>query len=121
MFESTHPADDARMRAMLLALRLFDCFKNDADTIKRAWQEFTATMGYKAEPEYFQCYPDTHLVRLVSRAKDGVKGIGTRFADARQEGQVRSSSMRHGSSSGKRRSPFSLDAAKVGELRGQAA
>jgi hypothetical protein len=89
MFEDSHPADDARIRAMLGTLRLFDCFRKDAETIATAWQEFVNTMGYKAGPEYYQCYPDTHLGNLLTRAKEGVEGIGVQLADSQKSGQIR--------------------------------
>jgi hypothetical protein len=73
---TTHPADDARMRALILMLRKVDAFRKDADLVERAWKEFCETMGYRASAEYRQCYSERQLSLVVDAAYRGIKGIG---------------------------------------------
>ena len=76
MSMSTHPADDARMRAALAMLNESG-FKEDAELIKAAWRDFIDVMEYTPPPEYRQCYPDALLSVIVSKIKEGVQEIGT--------------------------------------------
>ena len=75
MFESTHPADDARMRAalMMLAATGFDA---EMKLIEKAWRDFVEIMGYDPVPEYQQCYPEPLLSEIVSAAQEGIEGTG---------------------------------------------
>lgn len=90
MFETSHPADDARMRTMLGALQQFDDFRDDADAIAIAWKQFLGAMGYRAPPEYFQCYPDAEIIGTIRAAKDGIQHIGVSFANLRNVPEIRS-------------------------------
>ena len=74
MFESTHPADDARMRVTLMMLRLIG-FEEEGKQIEKAWRNFVDVMGYQPEVEFLQCYPETLLRKIVLAAKDGIEGI----------------------------------------------
>ena len=74
-FVSTHPADDARMRAMQLMLTA-NGFDGEAKQIDVAWRDFIEVMGYDMEPEYRQCYPEGLLSKIVSAAIEGVVGSG---------------------------------------------
>jgi hypothetical protein len=89
MFETTHPADDARMRAILQMLRTNDAFQKDADAVEAGWEEFSQTMGYRAPPEYLQCYSDTLLAAVVAGAKQGIEGIGLQTAVANRSAPIR--------------------------------
>jgi hypothetical protein len=80
MFEASHPADDARMSAILMMLRTEPAYKAEADRIEDAWNEFVATMNYVPQPEYFLCYPAEEIKKLVVTAKTGVTAIGIRIA-----------------------------------------
>ena len=75
MFESTHPADDARMRAalMMLAATGFDAEKK---LIEKAWWDFIEVMGYRPTVEYRQAYPKPLLSEIVSAAQEGIGGTG---------------------------------------------
>jgi hypothetical protein len=73
---TTHPADDARMRVLILMLRKTDAFRNDADVIESAWKEFCEIMGYRASAEYRQCYSERLLTLVVDAADRGFDGIG---------------------------------------------
>lgn len=89
MFETTHPADDARMRALLLALRSSNSFLGEAKKIETAWHELVTTMGYRASPEYLNCYPDDVIATLVACAKEGAIGMGITLAEAHAPSPVR--------------------------------
>lgn len=78
---SSHPADDARMRAMLRALDSAG-FTADSSKILEQWRTFLSYSGAKPEPEYHRCYPDNIIQLLAERAKQGVLGIQVRIASA---------------------------------------
>lgn len=75
----SHPADDARMRAILDGLCQIG-FAQEAAEIEKRWEELVATLGVSPEPEYQRCFP-AHLLRLLSeKALSGVKAMGCRIA-----------------------------------------
>lgn len=76
---SSHPADDARMRAVLDALAASG-FDSYAAGIRAAWESCLEKCGFKQEPEYKRCYPDALLRAIVSEAKEGVEKMGCRIA-----------------------------------------
>ena len=73
--ESTHPADDARMHAMLMMLTKIG-FKAEGKRIEKAWQDFVKVMSYSPIPEYRQAYPESVMSKIVSAAKEGIEGTG---------------------------------------------
>lgn len=75
MFETAHPADDARMHAALMMLAEIG-FEGEAKLIKKAWRDFVDLMGYYPEAEYWQCYPEALLAKIVAATKEGVEGVG---------------------------------------------
>ncbi len=75
IFESTHPADNARMRAALMMLKRIG-FEAEVTLIDKTWREFIKVMGYTPSPEYDQCYPENLLNKIVSTVQEGIKGIG---------------------------------------------
>jgi hypothetical protein len=75
VFESTHPADDARMQAALMMLKMIG-FEPEAKLAKIAWQDYVRVMGYNITAEYQQCYPEHLLFKIASAAKKGIEGIG---------------------------------------------
>ncbi len=79
MFESTHPADDARMRIALMMLAATG-FKTEAERIETAWRNFVEVMGYQPANEYQQCYQETLLSEIVLAAKEGMEGSGVVMA-----------------------------------------
>jgi hypothetical protein len=87
--ETSHPADDARMRAMLGMLRSSREFDSEANTITRAWREFLDAMAYRASSEYHLCYPDAQLDAIIRAAKEGVEGIGIVTATSGIKARVR--------------------------------
>jgi hypothetical protein len=76
---NSHPADNARMRAMLHGLRLIG-FSKEADSIQERWQQLIRTSGSVAEPEYSRCFPDAILQSMAKLALDGVAGMGCHIA-----------------------------------------
>jgi hypothetical protein len=89
MFETTHPADDARMRGLLQMLRTNKAFAKDADALEAAWREFLETMGYRAPPEYLHCYSDKLISAVVAHAKTGVEGINVTVAGSGKPAAIR--------------------------------
>jgi hypothetical protein len=76
---SSHPADDARMRAMLFGLEAAG-FTGEAVEIGSKWKQLLEHNDVTPEPEYFQCYPDELLRQLAADALRGVRDIGCRLA-----------------------------------------
>lgn len=68
---STHPANHARMQAMLYGLQLVG-FQSEAATIKQHWEQLLAMSGAKPEAEYRQCFPDQLLENIAQKAYEGV-------------------------------------------------
>ena len=77
---TTHPADDARMRAALLMLTALG-FDAEAKQIEETWRDYLRIMDYSPAPEYRQCYPDILLSGTVSAAEEGIKGSGVVVAE----------------------------------------
>ena len=75
LFESTHPADDARMQAMLKMLTKIG-FKMEKERIEKAWRDFLGLMDNRPTVDYWQAYPDSLVSEIVSAAKEGVEGTG---------------------------------------------
>jgi len=67
----SHPADDARMRAILEALGRSG-FSKDTIEITGRWREALALTTDSPEPEYVHCYPEELLSAVV---EDAVKGV----------------------------------------------
>lgn len=74
---STHPADDARMRAMLMGLKRVG-FDAEVHDLTRQWEELDHITGFAAEPEYRRCFPDGLLSVVAEKAHDGVTAIRCR-------------------------------------------
>ncbi|TMI68688.1 MAG: hypothetical protein E6H09_21905 [Bacteroidetes bacterium] len=75
---STHPADDARMRAILDALCICG-FDEEAQEIETRWRELISALGFEPEPEYLRCYP-TRIIKLLSeKALHGIRGMNCRI------------------------------------------
>lgn len=66
--DTTHPADDARMRGILLMLDEMGCGA-EARAIDATWQEFDRIVQDKRDGEYDYCYPDSLLKELAATVK----------------------------------------------------
>lgn len=76
---ASHPCDNARMDAMLYALKLSG-FQDIAEHIHHKWCKFLEQIAAQPEPEYHRCYPN-HLIEAVAfHAWEAVKDIQTRIA-----------------------------------------
>ena len=76
---TTHPADDARMRAILAGLRLIG-FEQEAAEMEKRWKDLIVSLGASPEPEYQRCFP-THILTLLSeKALQSIEAMGCRIA-----------------------------------------
>ncbi len=75
----SHPADDARMRAILEALQRSG-FQNDAAEISRRWHEALSLTTDSPAPDYMHCYPDELITSVVEKAGEGVADMECRLA-----------------------------------------
>lgn len=71
---SSHPADDARMRAILHGLTLIG-FSSSADDILRKWQSSVCSLGYPLPAEYNLCFPEELIMTIVQLALDGTRAL----------------------------------------------
>jgi hypothetical protein len=76
---TTHPADDARMRALLVALRLSG-FDRDAAAIDARWRDALRLANASPSPDYAFCYPDELINVMVKDARQGVVEMQCRMA-----------------------------------------
>ena len=75
----SHPADHARMKAMLFGLKLTG-FAVQSEEIERKWDALVAISGGELEPEYHQCFPEHVLEAVAQKAYEGVVEIKCRIA-----------------------------------------
>lgn len=75
----SHPADDARMRAMLQGLSRIS-FSSHAQKIEDKWQQLLNQSSEKPEPEYHRCYPEKIIQRIAELVYEGVTSIRCRIA-----------------------------------------
>lgn len=78
-FSSSHPADAARMKAMLKMLTAMR-FASEAKAISAAWSDFEAVIEARPSPEYARCYADGILLQIVDSARQGVPTMGVKVA-----------------------------------------
>lgn len=71
---SRHPADAARMYAILCALEKIG-FAHEAQVIKHRWDELETIAGCKPHPEYSRCYPDHIIQFMVERSLAATQAI----------------------------------------------
>lgn len=72
---SRHPADAARMQAMLYALEEIG-FAGEVQTIGQRWNELVTISGFEPQPEYYRCYPKHIIEFLVQSSLAGTRAIG---------------------------------------------
>ena len=75
----SHPADDARMRAILQTLRRSG-FEREAASINARWREALQLTTDGPAPDYAHCYPDELIAFIVDRAARGVAEMDCRLA-----------------------------------------
>lgn len=76
--ETSHPADEARMRAMQVALRLTG-FEEESKIINAHWQKIANVLGHKKDPDYHLAYPDELIESIVIEIHSGVTDLGCRL------------------------------------------
>ena len=76
---TSHPADDARLRAMLLGLKIVG-FAAEIPYIETKWQDFIDIAGYTATPEYRRCFSGDLLKKIASIGFESVTQMGCRVA-----------------------------------------
>lgn len=75
---TTHPADDARMKAMLASLRLSG-FDNEAKTIDEQWKQLVNILGHKKDADYHLAYPDNLIEAIAVEIHRGTSALGCRM------------------------------------------
>lgn len=82
---TTHPADAARMQAILSALQKIG-FKAEAQVIQNQWEELISTSGFAPPPEYWLCYPNKIIEFLAESSLSGTRDIGCHIAMPASDG-----------------------------------
>ncbi len=72
---TSHPPDDARMRAILVALNRLG-FENDASRIQAAWDEFCQLKEGQSDMDYARAFPAATIDALCDAAFEGFHGLG---------------------------------------------
>lgn len=86
----SHPPDQARMDAMLVALDLVG-FKEEATRIRSAWSDLLSTLGVGATPMYRRACPAALLERAAIGALEGTKKTRSRIVCRTTTGLVHDS------------------------------
>jgi len=72
---TTHPADDARMKAMLASLRLSG-FEDEAKAVDEQWQQLVKILGHKKDVDYHLAYPDDLIEAIAVEIHQGTSALG---------------------------------------------
>ena len=75
----THPADDARMQALLVALHKIG-FVKDAHAIEDSWTKALRLTDETPKQDYVNCYPNELIFFVVEKVSEGVKEMACRIA-----------------------------------------
>lgn len=73
--ESSHPADDARMRTMLMALDRMG-FMAEKNEIEARWKSLLKIDNARSGAEYNRCFPDHLLTEIANQALAAVTALG---------------------------------------------
>lgn len=85
--KTSHPPDEARMKAIDIALRLIKCVK-EADEIKAKWEEFKDIIGQKQSTEFPIAIPEKLLSQAAELCQIGTKEVGCEIYDPNQDKKV---------------------------------
>ena len=77
---STHPADGARMDALLHGLTLTG-FAREAAEIEDRWKELMTAAGAAPDADYRRCFPKQIIETIAEKALAGVRAMGCRVAE----------------------------------------
>jgi hypothetical protein len=84
---SSHPADDARMRAMLHGLDLMG-LNNASQRISSSWAACLTALNTHRGADYDRCFQDELLLRLAQLALEGTRSIGIAIYDPQQSSSI---------------------------------
>lgn len=84
---SSHPADNARMEAMLIALSLIG-FNEDKIKISEYWNQYIIVNGGVKDSDYKWAYPKEILEHCVNNALIGTKSIGCSVVTPNSNGKL---------------------------------
>ena len=74
-YSTTHPADDARMRAILTGLDLLG-LGSEVDQIRRQWEELLAVLNQAQDPDYHLAFPDKLIEAIAVEILEGTRALG---------------------------------------------
>ena len=83
-----HPADGARMQAMLTGLRLTG-FQDQAAAIEAKWSEFLIIVGDKTHPDYCFCYPKAALDSIAQKVLAATQEIDCVIAASKNDKPIK--------------------------------
>jgi len=83
----SHPADDARMQAVLAALKISG-FSHEASEIQSRWKAFLDISGFRPEPEYNRCFPIHIIEKIASATLEGYQAMNCRLAVNAETGSI---------------------------------
>ena len=75
-----HPADNARMKAMLLALTLLG-FKDEVKKISDKWNRFLQISDIEQTPEFERAYPESIIEQAVNYAHEAATNMKCRVVN----------------------------------------
>jgi hypothetical protein len=84
---TTHPADDARMVAILHGLTLIG-FGGEAAEIEGRWSQLIDAARSSPDADYRRCFPKRILESVAEKALIGVRGMNCRIAEPSTTGKV---------------------------------
>ena len=76
---TTHPADDARMKAILTALD-FIGFGHECDQIRQRWGELIGVLNQSPDADYHLAFPDAVIEAIAVEILQGTKALGCTIA-----------------------------------------
>jgi hypothetical protein len=82
---TSHPPDQVRMEAILIALDLLGL---DTQNVKHQWDALVAATGARQTPEYRKACPKQLLELAAVHAFEGTKKIGCRIVDQKTTGPM---------------------------------
>ena len=83
----SHPPDQARMEAMLMALETLN-FKRQAADVREKWNVLLKSIGAEQTPIYRRACPSQLIQQAVVYSLEGVKKIGCRVVSENTTGMV---------------------------------
>lgn len=75
----THPADDARLRLILIGMQRRG-FTDQAAEISVRWEALVDALKAHRPPEYLRCYPDDLLKLIVVQVQQSIEEMGVTLA-----------------------------------------